>query len=385
RAALRGRRQLDAIAAEVETAVANQRALALTTPAGARLFTRFLAGKAQEIREVLADATTDDASRAALLQSLGERYADRDNPPKPRIHLVDNYTCAPDPEVRRQNQIDAFVHVFGREPVSPTDWTTAAALDPSTYDSMFQGVDSEVTVAMIRPVPGQGVVRASHWIPQRDVIGFPPNKRDLGNNRRADPHFDPVDTKVTTYIDYENGIVVLRQNPSVEQHPDGSSGAVRVGVPHGSVAQADDGSVRIRYDAGNPFAWTELRDPNGLFRDHAWTVNGDLVFTPGQSGVQVDGTRTNYPSLEVYQDLPNGRTHTVLLDPARAGHSWGPLLHLPRHHEIGLGGAAFEPFDRGGFNPIFDVPAPVPATDFEPVTTTPSPLSPVVGYGRVPA
>jgi hypothetical protein len=286
---------------------------------------------------------------------------------------------------RRRNQIDAFKQVFGREPTSESDWETAAALDPHTYDPKFKGVDSQIEVVRIRPVPGQGVVRASHWIEQRDVTSSPFGNRDLGNSRGANEYFDPEDTKVTTYIDYENGIVVLRQNPSVEETSSGAPGQVKVGTPNGSVTQLRDGSVRIKYDAGNPFAPGFTADPNGPLASHTITVNGDLVFTPGPGGVEVNGTRTDYPSLEVYQDLPNGGTHTVLIDLARSGRSWGPLLNLPGHHDLGpLGGKAFAPLDTGGWNLKYDVPAPLPPTGFGPATSLSS-VPPLPTGGAIPA
>jgi hypothetical protein len=276
-------------------------------------------------------------------------------------------------EERRHNQIEAFKQVFGRQPTSPADCETAAALDPQTYDPKFNGAKSEVRVVKIRPVPGQGVVRVSQWIEQRDVTSFPPWKRDLGNNRGPQPNFDPEDTKVTTYIDYENGIVIVRQNPSVEETSTGGPGPVKVGAPTGSVTQLPDGSVRIKYDAGNPFAPGISADPRGPLMDHTVTVNGDLVFTPGADGVQVNGTRTNYPSLEVYQDRSDGTTQTVLIDPAQSGGSDGPMLNLPRHHDVGpLGGRAFAPFDSGEWNPKYDVPTPLPPTEFGPETGPPS-------------
>src|SRR5690606_40102148 len=108
-------------------------------------------------------------------------------------------------------------------------------------------------VVEIEPVPGQGVVRVSQWIEQRDVISGP-TTRDFGNDRTADPHFDPADTKVTTYIDYENGLVVVRQNPSVELDSDGGPGEVKIGVPEAVIQQNGDGAVRVKYEAGNPFA-----------------------------------------------------------------------------------------------------------------------------------
>lgn len=292
---------------------------------------------------------------------------------------------SPSQDQRRQNQIEAFKQVFGREPASAADWETAAALDPQTYDPKFNGAKSEIRVVKIRPVPGQGVVRVSQWIEQRDVTSFPPWKRDLGNNRGPNSNFDPEDTKVTTYIDYENGIVVLRQNPSVEETATGGPGPVKVGAPTGSVTQLPDGSVRIKYDAGNPFAPSITGDPKGPFADHTITVNGDLVFTPGPGGVQINGTRTDYPSLEAYQDLPGGGTRTLLIDPAQSARSWGPALNLPGHHDVGpLGGKAFAPFDTGGWNPTYDVPAPQPPTAFGPVTDPPS-VPPVPTGGAVPA
>ncbi|GBE66746.1 hypothetical protein MFM001_32080 [Mycobacterium sp. MFM001] len=300
------------------------------------------------------------------------------------VQLVDDHKesggATPDGD-RKHNQEEAFKQLYGRSPVSANDWEMAAALDPHTYNPDFKGTPSEVRVVKINPVPGQGVVRVSQWIPQHDVTSFPPNKRDLGNNRGPDAHFDPENTKVSTYIDYEHGIVVMRQNPSVEMNPDGSPGQVKVGVPQGSVTQTPDGAVRIKYDAGNPFAPGAATNPQGPIGDHRATVNGDLVFTPGPGGVHVDGTRTDYPSMEIYQDMPNGSTHTVLIDPAQSGSSAGPALNLPFHHDVGIGGRAFEPFDRGGWNPRYDVSAPLPPTPFGPVTAPPSVPPPPSGGG----
>ena len=290
------------------------------------------------------------------------------------VHGVNGHEAeTPDQEKRLHAQSDAFKQVFGREPTSDADWATAAALDPNSYDPKFGGHGPQIEVVKIRPVSGQGVVRVSQWIPQRDVTSSIFGNRDLGNNRGPDPYFDPEDTKVTTYIDYENGVVVLRQNPSVEETLTGAPGRVQVGIPRGSVTQLSDGSVRIKYDAANPFAPAFTADPDGLLAGHTETVNGDLVFTPGPKGVQVNGTRTNYPSLEVYQDLPDGNTRSVLIDPARSGSSVGPALNLPRHHDVGtLGGKAFAPFDGGGRNLEYDVPVPLAPTEFGPVTNPPS-------------
>lgn len=347
----------------------------------------------QHITQLEDQAIDDTKSTLGQAQSIRTGYSDYLQKSLTNLRTEDGYDPTPiqgvdAPEApgqpvaeadRRQNQIDAFTRVFGRAPRSAADWDTAAALDPHSYDPKYDGVGPEIRVVKIQPVPGQGVVRVSQWIEQRDVTNFPPYKRDFGNNRVADPHFDPENTKVTTYIDYENGIVVMRQNPSVELNDNGGPGRVKVGVPHGNVAQSSDGAVRIKYDAGNPLAPAPGTNPPWPLADHAETVNGDLVFTPQAGGVRVDGTHTNYPSMEVYQDLPNGMTHTVLVDPARSGSSLGPMENLWRHHDVGIGGRAFEPFDRGGWNPRYDVRVPLPSTDFGSVSSPPSVPSPRPG------
>ncbi|TMS52956.1 hypothetical protein E0T84_13200 [Mycobacterium sp. DBP42] len=50
----------------------------------------------------------------------------------------------------------------------------------------------------------------------------------------------------------------------------------------------------------------------------------------------------------------------------------GPTTNLPYHHEVGMGGRAFAPFDSGGWNPRYDVPVPLPSTEFGPVDSPPS-------------
>ncbi|NNH72332.1 hypothetical protein HLB23_21135 [Nocardia uniformis] len=275
-------------------------------------------------------------------------------------------------EERTQAAAVAFKELFGRPPTTPTDWQTAHVLNPHSYTPKFQGVAPAIQVVKIEPVRGQGVVRAAQYIEQRDVTSWPPPRRDLGDNRTADPQFDPEHAKVTTYIDYENGIVVMRQNPSVRQNADGSAGEVQVSAPVGEVWQTDSGSVRIKYDAGNPFApdWTADPPLDTKFDDHPVTVNGDLVFIPSESGVEVHGVRTDYPSLEVYQDDPQGNTRTVVTDPAVTGRSWGPSVNLPLHHEIGLGELAFRPFHE--WNNTYDVPGPAKqSTPFGPTANPP--------------
>lgn len=87
---LRGRRQLDTIAADIESAVANQQALALDTPAGAATFSKFLAAKTQHINRVVAETAAGSQAGAATLGSLDRSYQavgygpkSQDPPPAP--------------------------------------------------------------------------------------------------------------------------------------------------------------------------------------------------------------------------------------------------------------------------------------------------------------
>lgn len=279
-----------------------------------------------------------------------------------------------DPE-RMRTSAAAFQQMFGRQPANATDWVTAEALNPHSYDPKYQGVGPEIRVVRIDPVNGQGVVRAGQFIEQRDVTNpfmggdsGNPFTRNRGDNRGPDSNFDPEHTRVTTYVDYENGVVIMRQNPSVVQNDDGTPGEVRVGAPTGNVTQDSAGAVRVQYDAADPF------EP-GPAKWAGLTVNGDLVFTPESNGVHVDGTRTDYPSLEVYQDRPDHDVHTVLIDRADVGNSLGPM-DLANHHDIGLGSVATNPFAET-WNYEYDVPGSYyPGTKFgsadsPPIATAP--------------
>jgi hypothetical protein len=80
---VRGQRQLDAIGADIEAAVANQRMLALDTPAGAATFSRFLAAKTHDINRVVAETIAHARAGAATLESLRPSYQAVGFGPKP--------------------------------------------------------------------------------------------------------------------------------------------------------------------------------------------------------------------------------------------------------------------------------------------------------------
>jgi hypothetical protein len=73
-ATVEGVRRLDAIAAEIDHAVANQTAIGLDTAIGAREFQKFLIGKQREILAVVSDAHELDVAKKAVLEKLTAHY-----------------------------------------------------------------------------------------------------------------------------------------------------------------------------------------------------------------------------------------------------------------------------------------------------------------------
>lgn len=238
--------------------------------------------------------------------------------------------------------VAAFRQQFGRAPVSAIDAQTARALDPTTTQPKYNGMNSVVTVARINPVPGGGLVRGAFFIPQKSVFNVGEN--DQGDNRGMRPDFAPDDARATVYVDYENGIVIGRQNPSVTTgdspynanpfnpilgQPVSPPPTVKVGTPEFDVQQASDGSVHIHYDAVNPFA-----PPGAEQTGH--TVNGDLYVQPKAGATPtVAGVIGNFPALEIYHDSPTGQRTTLLQDDVENHGALGPLLDLPHHHQVG--------------------------------------------------
>lgn len=289
----------------------------------------------------LTNAAKDTAIKirdcATDIRACGDRLPEGLDP-SGRDHVISEQ------ESRDEASAEAFHKQFGRYPSSASDWTTASILNPNSYLDKYVGLPPDIKVARIDTVPGQGVVRTSSFIEQYSVFNRP--FYDLGDNRPNSPDFDVENSRVSTYIDYENGIVVMRQNPSVD-----TNGHARVGSPDAEVWQNSDGSVRLKYEATNPY------NPGLIGPIHAPsatvpTVHGDVVITPGHgdagtpgsTGVTINGTRADYPSFEVYQDSPAGDTHTVVVDPAESGESWGPLMNLWTDHDIGSGSRALEPY-----------------------------------------
>lgn len=297
---------------------------------------------AERIRNAVAGVRMFDEKLAAALEAFGVELS-LNSPQGVPSDLRDAIASTPG---RLTAASVAFEAMFGRRPAGAVDWRTAVALDPTSYLDKNQGVRAEVVVGRIEPVPGQGIVRMGLYIPAGEVVNFPHN--DLGDDRGEDQTFDPERTRVSLYVDYENGLVIARQNPSV-----GVAGEVGVGVPEVNVQQLSDGSVRLQYEAEN--ALPPL-DSETLATFH--TVNGDIVLSPGPDGVGVAAQIGDYPSLEIYQDSESGGTQQIYIDPADSGSKWGPVGNLPFHHILGDYSSATQRFDAVPSMALWEVSVP---------------------------
>lgn len=298
----------------------------------------------ERIQDAVAGIRAIDRNLAAALESLGgelSAYGPKGVPSE----LQQAGVATPG---RLTAAAVAFESMFGRRPADVVDWRTAMALDTTSYLDKNRGVRAEVVVCRIDPVPGQGLVRMGLYIPTSAVVNFPHN--DLGDDRGEDLAFDPERTRVSLYVDYENGVVIARQNPSV-----GVTGEVAVGVPEVTVQQLSDGSVRLTYDAVNalpPFGIEEIPESTGH------SVNGDIILSPGAAGIGVAARIGDYPSLEIYQDSGSGDTQQIYLDPADSGSKWGPAGNLPFDHVVGDHLDAAQRFDAVSPVALRDVNSP---------------------------
>ena len=326
----RGRQELDAIREWVVAAAANaprSRAgeimIASIVRKGLSQLTETLTLANTELNSVGANITTIAGEYRAL--GTGQRFGGLSEAPP-----TDGDD--PDPDERTKNQIEAFREVFGRAPASDGDWLTASALDPHSYDPKNQGVQANVVVGRIEPVPGQGVVRTNLFIPSEDVwaptVGIPPYDNNLGDDRGFSPTAGPEASRVAIYTDFDNGIVVARQNPSINA----DTGQVRTGTPSIGAVQTSDGGVLIQYNAADPFS----PGGEGLAKGSGISVNGTLGIVPSDSGPRVGGDDvTTFPALEVYGDRA-GRTTTLLQEwPTLFDNAAGPLAGLPFDKDVG--------------------------------------------------
>jgi len=231
---------------------------------------------------------------------------------------------------RRQNQIDAFKEATGRDPMSESDWSTAAMLDPHNYTEKNAGVQSNIAVGHIDPVDGQGSVRTNLFIPGQEAW-YPDltggiSGHNFGDNRGFNANAGPEDSRVVLFVDYDNGLVIARQNPSV----DTGSSQVKVGTPQINVSQNPNGSVRIGYRAVDPFS------PGGeeIALGSPWAVNGELVIKPTADGPIAGGIVSSFPAIEIYNYGADGTSEIAKIMPENIS-QFGPVAGLQFSQNIG--------------------------------------------------
>ena len=273
------------------------------------------------VNEVISAAVRFDDDLAAAINAADGSIPLTPNGEADNVNLAD----------RRANQIAAFRQMYNRNPLSENDWRMAQVLDPHCYTPKTKGVLSTLTVGEFTPQPGRGVVTLNAFIPRDKVFNL--GSDDLGDMRGFDPYAAPESSRATIYIDYEHGLVVARQNPSVAE-----SGEVRVGSPHVSASEGPDGQLNLKYDFTNPLV-PGGETPAHLMRE---TVRGAIAIPGGGQPPTVNGVMSNYPAVEVYsfptntsepstiyQYMPGGRS-TVGAESA-----YGPLLNLPTERTVG--------------------------------------------------
>ncbi|MUL84312.1 MULTISPECIES: WXG100 family type VII secretion target [unclassified Mycolicibacterium] len=238
---------------------------------------------------------------------------------------------------RARNQIEAFKQVYGREPESANDWRMAAGLDPNSYALKNYEAKPEIVAGRFTPQPGKGVVRTNWFIPAEWVQNSPQTLQDFKEGRLAPQNYgdyrgpsataDPEDSRVSLFVDYENGVVVVRQNPTATV--DGLRGGAAAAHPQVFVAEAPDGRLTIDYNTWDAYEPQPAIDAN-------LTVNGRITLDPQDNGsVALGGNVTIYPSMETYQYQPGVPPETLQWTPANSGSEWGPASSLMRSHWVG--------------------------------------------------
>ena len=150
---------------------------------------------------------------------------------------------------------------------------------------------------------------------------------NLGDARGTDPLASAEDSRVSIYVDYENGVVIARQNPTVTAD---DSDRPRAAIPDVKVEQDQDGTVTVGYNAVDTFQ-PAAATATGV------DVEGEISFAPNQSGnVHVDGMITEYPSAEIYQYGPDGVPTELVVHDATMSPT-GPMLGLPKGANTHIG------------------------------------------------
>lgn len=245
--------------------------------------------------------------------------------------------AAAPPTDQRSNQSAAYRSVYGHDPVTANDWQMAAALDPHSYDPKYIGRPPEIVAGRFTPQPGKGLVRSNMFIPTDQVQNTFKDGTDIlngrlapmnyGDNRGPSADASVEASRVSLFVDYDHGVVVARQNPTV--NVDGQRGGAMADVPSVHVVQAPDGRLTIDYNAKDAYEFPAAAAAG-------MTVNGRVTLEPHADGrVGIGGNTTIYPSMETYQYREGAPTAQLQWNPANSGSEWGPSTSLARHHWVG--------------------------------------------------
>ena len=265
-----------------------------------------------EIRSLITRANAADADLASAIRGAAGQETpaqiydklDDGAPPK------ESHPGEAEPEANRTyNQMKAFEKVFGHAPLSSADWATAAALDPHSYNAKNGGVPPNIVVGKIDKVPGQGVVRTNIFIPGEDVYSPPPTCPDVlrhepGRQPRVRSRLqDRKNSRVAVVVDYENGIIVTRQNPSVNA----TTGEIQSGAPGVAATQQSNGSVLC----ASTTPPTRLRSAAKTSpRPFRFSVNGTLGIEPTANGPKIGGEASpRSPPRDLRPTVQVWRTH----------------------------------------------------------------------------
>ncbi|MBD0863785.1 hypothetical protein IA539_21655 [Gordonia sp. zg691] len=162
------------------------------------------------------------------------------------------------------------------------------------------------------------------YIPAEEVVnvettGIPGRVPNAGDHRGPSASADAEDSRVSVYVDYETGIVFVRQNPTVERDSDRRP---RAGIPEVRVGQDRNGAVKIVYNAKDSFQ-PALADQIDI------GVQGSITVDPSTGIPSVRGQVTPYPAIEIYHHSPEGTT-TELFERNVNGSPYGPMTQLLR-------------------------------------------------------
>ena len=273
----------------------------------------------------------DSAEQQRIVSGLGQILSSgqaADSELAHAVNLLDGVdtpgappTVPVDPNsAQAQTQKEAFKKVYGRDPLTANDWRMAAALDPHSYSPKYGGVPPAVVAGRFTPQPGKGIVRSNMFIPADQVQNLPKDLTDIqdgrllpmnyGDNRGPSATADPESSRVSVFVDYDHGVVVVRQNPTV--NVDGQRGGAAADVPDVHVVQAPDGRLTIDYNANDAYE-------NPIGTAAGVTVNGRVTLSPQPDGsVALGGNTTIYPSMETYQYRNDSVPVQLQWDPAEA-------------------------------------------------------------------